>query len=190
VTGDLLTRKAKELELSPELGVSEGSVCSSGRLANFKKRCPISSHAQNGEASSAPTTSVEFARSDLRELLSALPDKNGENPVDVHPENVFNMDESGLYYGQQPSRTLARGRTAGSKKDKKRMTVALLVHATGTEQLRLIIFQTAQKPRSFPKNFNVESALSVQWYCNTSAWMLSTVFQDWIKRASLDWTTR
>jgi hypothetical protein len=49
---------------------------------------------------------------------------DGENPVNVQPEDTFNMDESGLYYGQQPSRTLARGRTAGNKKDKKRMTVA------------------------------------------------------------------
>jgi hypothetical protein len=45
-----------------------------------------------------------------------LPDKNGVNPVDFYPEDMFNMDESGLYYGQQPSRTLARGRTAGNKR--------------------------------------------------------------------------
>jgi hypothetical protein len=60
------------------------------------------------------------------------------------------MDESGLYYGQQPSRTLARGRTAGNKKEK-RMTVALTVNATGTQQLKPIIIHTAQKPRAFPR---------------------------------------
>jgi hypothetical protein len=37
-----------------------------------------------------------------------LPDKDGENPVNVQPEDTFNMDESGLYYGQQPV-ALARG---------------------------------------------------------------------------------
>jgi hypothetical protein len=100
------------------------------------------------------------------------------------------MDETGLYYGQQPSRTVARGRTAGNTKDKKRMTVALVVNATGTEQLRPIIIHTAQEPRSFLQNFNVESALSVHWYCNKTAWMLSTVFQDWIKKVRLDWTRR
>jgi hypothetical protein len=51
--------------------------------------------------------------------VRTLPDKNGENPVDVHPEDMYNMDETGLYYGQQPSRTLARGRTAGNTKDKR-----------------------------------------------------------------------
>jgi hypothetical protein len=91
------------------------------------------------------------ARSDrAQKLLEALPDKDGENPVNVQPEDTFNMDESGLYYGQQPSRTLARGRTAGNKKDK-RMTVALTVNATGTQQLKPIIIHTAQKPRAFPR---------------------------------------
>jgi hypothetical protein len=123
-------------------------------------------------------------------LLSALPDKNGKNPVDVHPEDIYNMDETSLYCGQQPSRTLARGRTTGNTKDKRRMTVAFVVNATGTEQLRPIIIRTAQKPRVFPKNFNVESAQSVHWYCNKTAWILSTVFQDWIKKVRLDWTRR
>jgi hypothetical protein len=118
------------------------------------------------------------ASSSLRpRLLEALPDKDGENPVNVQPEDTFNMDESGLYTGS--SRTLARGRTAGNKKDK-RMTVALTVNATGT-QLKPIIIHTAQKPRAFP-NFKVESALNVHWYFNKTAWMLSTVFQDWLRK--------
>jgi hypothetical protein len=59
------------------------------------------------------------------------------------------------------------------------MTVALTVNATGTQQLKPIIIHTAQKPRAFPKNFKVESAL----VCfNKTAWMLSTVFQDWLRK--------
>jgi hypothetical protein len=58
VTGDLLTRKAKELALIPELEVSEGFDCSAGWLSNFKKRHSISSHVRHGEAGSAPAASV------------------------------------------------------------------------------------------------------------------------------------
>jgi hypothetical protein len=43
VTGDLLTQKAKELALIPELEVSEGFVCSSGWLSNFKKHYSMES---------------------------------------------------------------------------------------------------------------------------------------------------
>ena len=87
------------------------------------------------------------------------------------------MDETGLYWCQQPSRTLARGKTASNVKDKKRMKVALVINATGSEQLKPIFIHSANKPRSFPKDFNVEVAHGVNWHCNMSAWMLSTVFQ-------------
>jgi hypothetical protein len=145
----VLTQKAKELALIPELEVS--GVCSSGWLTNFKKPWhQLSGHGGRSAPGQRPACSPDRSK-----LLEALPDKDGENPVNVQPEDTFNMDESGLYYGQQPSRTLARGRTAGNKKDKKRMTVALTVNATGTQQLKPIIIHTAQKPRAFPKNRGV-----------------------------------
>jgi hypothetical protein len=63
VTRDLLTRKAEELALIPEVEVSKGFICSAGWLSNFKKRYSISSHVRHGEAGSAPAASVEFAKS-------------------------------------------------------------------------------------------------------------------------------
>ena len=189
ISGEVLTAKAKELAARPELEVTEGFNCSAGWLTNFKKRFGISSHQRHGEAGSAPELSVDHAQTKLRVLLSALPDAHGENPVDVQPHNIFTMDETGLYWCQQPSRTLARGKTTGNVKDKKRMTVALVVNATGTEQLRPIIIHTANKPRAFPKGFNVEAGLGVHWHCNRSASMLSTVFQDWITKVRMHFST-
>jgi hypothetical protein len=126
------------------------------------------------------------ARSDrAQKLLEALPDKDGENPVNVQPGHLQHGRVRPVL--QAASRTLARGRTAGNKKDKKRMTVALTVNATGTQQP--IIIHTAQKPRAFPKNFKVESALNVHWYFNKTAWMLSTVFQDWLRKVCLHSTS-
>jgi hypothetical protein len=102
----VLTQKAKELALIPELEVSEGFVCSS--LAHEFQEAPwhqLSGPAWRGRLGS----SQRPARSDRAQKLLEAPDKDGENPVNVQPEDTFNMDESGLYYGQQPSRTLARG---------------------------------------------------------------------------------
>jgi antirestriction protein ArdC len=65
VTGDVLTQKAKELALIPELEVS-GFVCSSGWLTNFKKRHGISSQVRHGEAGSAPEASVQLAQTELK----------------------------------------------------------------------------------------------------------------------------
>ena len=161
ILGEVLTAKAKELAAKPELEVTEGFNCSSRWLTNFKKRFGITSHQRHGDAGSAPELSVDLTQTKLRVLLSALPAADGENPVDVQPEDIFNMDETNLYWCQQPSRTLARDKTAGNVKDKKRITVALVANATGAEQLKPIFIHTANKPRAFLKEFNIEAALGV-----------------------------
>jgi hypothetical protein len=83
---------------------------------------------------------------------------------------------------------LARGRTAGNKKDK--------THDCGPDCQRN--WYTAAETHhhshsaeasSVPKNFKVESALNVHWYFNKTAWMLSTVFQDWLRKVCLHSTS-
>jgi hypothetical protein len=57
---------------------------------------------RSGMARPARLQKQRPARSDrAQKLLEALPDKDGENPVNVQPEDTFNMDES--CYGQQPT---------------------------------------------------------------------------------------
>jgi hypothetical protein len=186
VTGDVLTQKAKELALIPELEVSEALYAL--RVGSRISRSAMASALRSGMA--RPARLQKPASSSLRPSSKAAGGVAGQDgESECATEDTFNMDESGLYYGQQPSRTLARGRTAGNKKDKKRMTVALTVNATGTQQLKPIIIHTAQKPRAFPKNFKVESALNVHWYFNKTAWMLSTVFQDWLRKVCLHSTS-
>jgi hypothetical protein len=89
------------------------------------------------------------------------------------------MDESGLYYSS--SRTLARGGLQEIRRTK--------AHDCGPDCQRN--WYTAAETHhhshsaeasSVPKNFKVESALNVHWYFNKTAWMLSTVFQDWLRK--------
>jgi hypothetical protein len=188
VTGDVLTQKAKELALIPELEVSEGFVCSSGWLTNFKKRHGISSQVRHGEAGSAPEASVQLAQTELK-AAGGVAGQGRREPGECATRGHLQHGRVRPVLRAAASRTLARGRTAGNKKDKKRMTVALTVNATGTQQLKPIIIHTAQKPRAFPKNFKVESALNVHWYFNKTAWMLSTVFQDWLRKVCLHSTS-
>jgi hypothetical protein len=79
VTGDVLTQKAKELALIPELEVSEG--CMLFGLAHEFQEAPwhqLSGPAWRGRLGSR---SQRPARSDrAQKLLEALPDKDGENP--------------------------------------------------------------------------------------------------------------
>jgi len=176
ITGDLLIEKAKKLATIPELCAKE-CVFSHGWLSRFKQRYGISQRTKHGEAGSAPEEGVQLTREQLRVLLSELPDVNGENPRDVPARDIFNTDETGLYIQQQPTKGLATGKQAGTKVAKKRLTVALTVNATGDQQLPPILINNAQRPRAFPKGFDVYRQLGMQWYWNKKAWMLSTVFQ-------------
>jgi hypothetical protein len=92
--------------------------------------------------------------------------------------DTFNMDESGLYW-QQP---VARWREGGLQEIRQE------AHDCGPDCQRN--WYTAAETHhhshsaeasSVPKNFKVESALNVHWYFNKTAWMLSTVFQDWLR---------
>jgi hypothetical protein len=122
---------------------------SNGWLDGFKKRKGIKSFVQHGEAGSANAAGIELARRSVRKLVEGL-----------NPGDIFNQDESGLFWRQPPSRTLATGKKAGRKKDKQRVTASLLVNATGTEKLPLFLIGKAKRPRSFPKNDEVFEAMT------------------------------
>ena len=51
-----------------------------------------------------------------------------------NPENIWNGDETGLFWKMEPSRVLARGPISGHKKEKSRVTIFCATNATGTEK--------------------------------------------------------
>jgi hypothetical protein len=65
------------------------------------------------------------------------------------PENIFNMDETALFYNAQPKRTLAiKGeRYHGGKAYKDKVTVLLCCNADGSEKLRPLIVGKFEKLR-------------------------------------------
>ena len=97
-------------------------------------------------------------------------------------ENVFNADETGLFYHMMPNKTLHfRGeRCTGGKQSKERISVLVGANMAGTEKLKLLVIGKAEKPRCFK---NVKS-LPVDYKNNRKAWMTSDIFVDWLK--SLD----
>jgi hypothetical protein len=92
--GDVLTQKAKELALIPELEVS-GFVCSSGWLTNFNA---MASALRSGMARPArPEASVQLAQTHA----GGVAGQDGENPVNVQPRTPSTWT-SPACTGQQP----------------------------------------------------------------------------------------
>ena len=126
----------------------------------------------HGEAASADMRAVTAGRAQLQEELAAY-----------SLNDIYNMDETGLFYKLLPNQTLAKKGTkeSGTKKSKERVTIALCSNATGTDKLRPLLIGKSAKPRPF-KNF--EPSLYVDYKYNKKAWMTSPLFQDWVDKVN------
>ena len=164
VNDDMLITKARGY--GEQMGV-ENFQYSRGWLQNFKSRYGIKSKTYEGEAASADLKSVETGREDLRKLL-----------LNYKPEDVFNQDETGLFYRLGPNSTLATGRVKGKKKSKERVTISLCSNATGTEKCKPFLIAKVKRPRCFGKTYNPECY--VRYRHNKTAWMNSVLFTEWL----------
>jgi hypothetical protein len=95
-------------------------------------------------------------------------------------EDVYNMDETGLFFRMLPDRSLVHvsEEKKGVKKAKERVTVALCANASGSHKLKPLVIGHSKKPRSF-QNFNQN--LYVDYDFNKKAWMMGALFQQWMQ---------
>ena len=100
---------------------------------------------------------------------------------DNNLENVYNADETGLFFRLGPNRTLAtrNDKAKGIKKDKERVTVLLCCNATGTKKLKPFVIGKFKNPRCF-KNVNL-ATLPVRYSNNKNAWMTMEKWNEWLK---------
>ena len=89
------------------------------------------------------------------------------------------MDETGLFYSLVPDRTIAQQRSAGCKKEKTRITLALTANADGTEKLPPLFIGHAKKPRCFNRRSGDDYGFLYR--SNSNAWMTAELFQEWLR---------
>ena len=122
-------------------------------MDKFEKQFDIKGYTHHGEDASADTSEVVLSRmEDIKAIVS-----------EYNKDDVFNMDETGLFYKLQPNRILATKRLSGNKKRKERITVALTSNATGTLCLPPLIINQYLKPRAFTsRNIQYPENLGIQ----------------------------
>ncbi|UYV63026.1 hypothetical protein LAZ67_2002885 [Cordylochernes scorpioides] len=136
----------------------------------FKGRFHISQRRLCGEGASISPAIIDEHLTNLNSILA----NSGYDPA-----NIYNADETGLFFQLIPDRTLAHKdeNCRGVKRMKQRITVLLCCNSTGTDKRRLLIIGKSAKPRCF-RNF------SPHFYCtytsNSKAWMTSSIFQEWL----------
>ena len=143
---------------------------SQGWLENFQERYNISSKRIHGESESADLEQVDKGRERLQELL-----------VGYDLNDIYNADETGLFFRLGPDQTLATksDNAKGFKKDKERITVLLCCNASGTKKVLPFVLGKAKKPQCF-KNINLNN-LPVKYSNNKKAWMTMEKWNEWLK---------
>ncbi|XP_046564291.1 tigger transposable element-derived protein 6-like [Haliotis rubra] len=155
------------MELGSKLGINDFGY-SRGWLYRFKSRHQIKKQNYQGEAASADKNAVVKGREELKSVL-----KNYDE------DDIFNLDETGLFYKLGPNHTLASKKTPGVKKSKERVTVALCCNATGTIKVKPFMIGKFRRPHCFGKDFNPE--IYARYRFNKKAWMTSDMFCDWLR---------
>lgn len=136
-----------------------------GWLARFRARFGIKQHTRHGEESSVP----ESANEDM-ETVRVIAEG-------YEARDIYNMDETGLYWRMTPSRGLSTQSVPGIKKDKTRITLTFCCNSTGDDRFPLWIIGNAKVPRSL-RNVNVRGMGAI-WKWNRKAWMNTDIMEEW-----------
>jgi hypothetical protein len=164
--GDILKAKAHEIWTQlPQYSQQQEPKWSNGWLDRFKKRHNIKEYKLHGEGASADVYSEDAIKQmdNLRTECSTYALKD-----------IFNMDETGLFWKLQPDRSLATRQTSGGKKSKDRITIALTVNADGSEKLEPWIIGRSKNPRCL-KHIKNRQNLRIVYEHNKTKWMTGAI---------------
>lgn len=171
LSGKILQQKA--LDFACILGHDQFRA-SVGWLGRFKARHDIVAKAISGEAASVdPVTTSSW-------LLT-----NKEVLDQYEPCDVYNADETGLFFQMLPSKTLdLKGQKChGGKHSKQRVTILLCCNMDGTDKRPLLVIGRSEKPRCFKGN---RRSLPIQYAANKKAWMSRALFSRWVEAFNAD----
>lgn len=166
LTGPLIQQQAKLYSIP--LG-HDDFIASNGWFQSWQARHCVKSAVLSGEAADVnPNTVSDW----LKRLPSII--------EGYEPKNIFNADETGLFYRTVPTRSMvAKGdRCKGGKVAKERITVLLCCSATG-EKIRPLVIGRSKNPRCFRGN---KTPLEVTYEANKRAWMTGDLFTKWLQR--------
>ena len=93
-------------------------------------------------------------------------------------KDIFNVDETGLFYKCTPDKTLTfKGdRCSGGKNSKERITLLIGANMDSIEKRSLFMIGKSENPRSF-KNVRTKP---IDYTANKKAWMTREIFEDWL----------
>ncbi|XP_071054691.1 tigger transposable element-derived protein 6-like [Onthophagus taurus] len=165
VSGSFVKKKAKEI--AGRLGVSTFKA-SDGWLQKWRLRNNVAFKCISGEA-------ADVNEEGINEFMKKLP----TFLLGYRPEDIFNADESGLFFRALSNKTLAlkSEKCTEGKLSKERLTVLFCVNSVGEKEELLVIGKSA-RPRAL-KNVAPKDLPAI-WKSNKKAWMTRDIMTEWL----------
>lgn len=153
------------IQLLPE-GYKAGEFkASTGWLDEYKLRHKTKKRVRHGEAHKVDLKALEDA---LGEIRQEIKDWLGD---DFALDDVYNMDESALFWKMMPDSTLASefASTSGTEQCKSRITANFCCNASGNHKLKPWFIGIAMTPRAFGSHGVKAENLRMVWRSNKTA---------------------
>ncbi|XP_053235637.1 uncharacterized protein LOC128409319 isoform X1 [Podarcis raffonei] len=152
----------------------ESFKASHGWFERFKRRTGIHSVVRHGEAASANQLEADQFVLEFKDYVESQ---------GFVPQQVFNCDETGLFWKKMPKRTyITKEEKAlpGHKPMKDRLTLLFCANASGDFKLKPLLVYHSENPRIFKKNKVIKSKLHVMWRVNGRARVTRQFFIEWV----------
>ena len=125
-------------------------------------------------------TKVTANRQIQVEIRSELRSLHYERLLFYHSNDIFNVEECGLFYLLPPIITVRPARLRAKKKRKERITFQFCTNSDVTEKLKPLVIGSAKNPSCF-REATAEN-LGFDYQSSRKSWINKEIFFDWLKR--------
>ncbi|GBC05996.1 hypothetical protein RclHR1_06540016 [Rhizophagus clarus] len=121
------------------------------------------------KAGSAPISEIPQMKAELQEIFQ-----------EYELRDIWNCDETALFWHLLPCKTIAHSPVVGKKHPKERVSILAACNASGDEKLPLLFIHKYETPRVLKGIEKI--SLPVWYYWNSKAWMQRSIFKHFLER--------
>ena len=95
------------------------------------------------------------------------------------PSDIYNGDETALFYKSLPHRTYchADDKPSGSAKCKDRLTLLIITNMDGSHHRKLSVIGKTKTPHCLQKKYKMQvKDMAVDWYASKNTWMTGHIY--------------
>lgn len=101
--------------------------------------------------------------------------------LQYEPRNIFNCDETGLYWKRILDRNHKKHDIPSREKDNAPISALFCCNADGSERLPIWFTGQAKSPPCFPRSGIDIRNLNMEWRNNRKSWMTDAYFEEWLR---------